>query len=42
VIGIQSKTTFGIQFKTTEAEERGHLLFLGSLSFFAFIDSRKR
>jgi hypothetical protein len=36
------RTTFGIEFRTTEAVESGHLLFLGSLSFLAFIDSRKR
>jgi hypothetical protein len=36
------RTTLGIESGTTEPGKRGHLAFLGSLSFVAFIDSRKR
>jgi hypothetical protein len=43
VIGIESKSTFGIESRSIVPGGRTcHLPFFGAASFFVFIDSRNR
>ena len=43
MIGIESRSTFGTQFRSmVPSDKTCHLPFFGATSFFVFIDSRNR